>query len=111
MRAAQLEITIAGRLVAGDFVKTADLTPATLPPGKIELVVESQSVPQGSDIFDLLTANGILPDVESFTLVYDLNPSLDKISPLPSGEASPATTVRRSATRVIFASRSQFAPT
>jgi hypothetical protein len=38
-----------------------------------------------ANIYDLLVANGIEPDVEAFTVVYDLNPSLMRIDPLPSG--------------------------
>ena len=83
--AAPNEATIAGRLVSISLVKADDLSPAPWPDEASQLTTEVVVVQPNANICDLLTANGIEPDVEAFTLVYDLNPSLMKIDPLPGG--------------------------
>ena len=85
LSAASVEAVIAGRPVEGNLVKAEDLSPAKLAVAGIKLTIESEPVQAGSNVFDLLTKNGIVPDVEAFTVVYDLNPSLEKIDPLPAG--------------------------
>jgi hypothetical protein len=75
---------IAGRPVSVSLVKADDLSPAQWPDAAFQLTTEAVAVQANTNIYDLLTANGIEPDAEAFTIVYDLNPSLMKIDPLPS---------------------------
>jgi hypothetical protein len=82
---APLETIIAGRPVSASLVKADDLSPAPWPDDGSKLTVETAAAAANANIYDLLTANGIEPDVEAFTIVYDLNPSLMQIDPLPSG--------------------------
>lgn len=82
--AAPVETTIAGRAVTINLVKADDLSPAPWPDDVSQLTTETVATQANANIYDLLTANGIEPDVEAFTLVYDLNPSLMQIDPLPS---------------------------
>jgi len=79
------ETTIAGRIVSADLVKADDLSPAAWPDGSFELSTEAVTTQAAASIYDLLTANSIEPDVEAFTVVYDLNPSLKQVDPLPVG--------------------------
>jgi hypothetical protein len=84
-RAKPVETTIAGRQVSASLVKADDLSPAPWPDDASQLTTEKVAVQANVSIYDLLTAKGIEPDVEAFTVVYDLNPSLMNIDPLPSG--------------------------
>lgn len=83
--AAPVETTIAGRPVSVRLVKADSLSPAPWPDDAAQLTTETAVAEANANIYDLLTANGIEPDVEAFTVVYDLNPSLLRIDPLPSG--------------------------
>jgi hypothetical protein len=84
--AASAETTIAGRSVSASLVKADDLSPAPWPDDASQLTTETVAAQANANIYDLLVANGIEPDVEAFTVVYDLNPSLLHIDPLPSGD-------------------------
>ena len=77
--------TIAGRPVNLDLVKADDLSHAAWPDGGFELTTEAVTTQVAANIYDLLSAEGIEPDVEAFTLVYDLNPSLKAVDPLANG--------------------------
>jgi hypothetical protein len=83
--ATSFETMIAGRPVTVDLVRGNDLSPAPWPGDHFELTTETITTQANVTIYDLLTANGIEPDVEAFTVVYDLNPSLKQIDPLPNG--------------------------
>lgn len=83
--AAPIETSIAGRPVSISLVQAADLSPAPWPDDTSQLTTEKVTAQSNANIYDLLTANGIEPDVEAFTVVYDLNPSLRLINPLQSG--------------------------
>jgi hypothetical protein len=83
--ATESETNIAGRLVNVDLVKADDLSHAAWPDGHFELTKEAVTTQETANIYDLLTADGIEPDVEAFTVVYDLNPSLKQVDPLPTG--------------------------
>jgi hypothetical protein len=52
-----------------------------------QLAAERVIVKDGDTIHALLTARGIRPDVESFALVYEINPELETLDDLPSGGA------------------------
>lgn len=80
------ETIIAGRPVSVDLVRVYDLSPAPWPADHFELTTEIAKTEASTNIYDLLTANGIEPDVEAFTVVYDLNPLLKQIDPLPRGD-------------------------
>jgi len=58
--------------------------PLPLPSEPIRLTVETVVVKDGEVIQELLYNNGIEPDLEAFTLVYLLNPGLEKLEPLPA---------------------------
>src|SRR5579862_5770596 len=76
---------LAGRTVAVAIVHTEDLSPAPLP-GAAPSLVSVRSVMTGdTTIYSLLQTNGIFPDSEAFTLVYDLNPSLRDVKDLKEG--------------------------
>src|SRR5262249_50108888 len=83
--AAPTETTIAGRAISVSLVKVDDLSSAPWPDDASQLTIETVVTQANANIFDLLTASGIEPDVEAFTIVYDLNPSLMQVDPLPSG--------------------------
>ena len=83
--AAKTVMAIAGRSVSVDLVKADDLSPAPWPEGDFELTTQTVTTAANSSIYDLLTADGIEPDVEAFAVVYDLNPSLKVVDPLASG--------------------------
>jgi hypothetical protein len=51
-----------------------------------QLIRRRVTVARGSTIQDLLLHNGIEPDVEALTLVYELNPQARKLSALTSGD-------------------------
>jgi hypothetical protein len=79
------DTTIAERSVTASLVKADDLSVAPWPDESFQLATNTVTIPPNASIYDLLTANGIEPDVEAFTLVYDLNPSLKRVDPLPGG--------------------------
>ncbi|WP_263350614.1 hypothetical protein [Acidicapsa acidisoli] len=83
--AGYVDTTLAGRTISVDLIKASDLSPAPWPDGDFALTTEMITTQSTANIYDLLTANGIEPDVEAFTVVYDLNPSLNKIDPLSAG--------------------------
>jgi hypothetical protein len=85
LRAAPAEATIAGRQVSLTLVKAEDFSPAPWPEEVPQLTTESVTVHAGETIYDLLMANEVEPDVEAYTLVYDLNPLLSQIDPVPTG--------------------------
>lgn len=83
--AATGEIMIAERSVSARLVKADDVSAASWPDESFQLTTNAVTTPANASIYDLLTANGIEPDVEAFTLVYDLNPTLRRVDPLPPG--------------------------
>jgi hypothetical protein len=67
---------LAGRQVAAVLVQAEDLLPTNRPNEAMHLIVEAAAVNGDANIYGLLQANGIAPDTEAFTIVYDLNPTL-----------------------------------
>lgn len=75
---------IAGRQVSLELVKREDLSPVKWPDENVTLTVEDVEIIDGDTIPRLLEAKGIVPDNESYTLFYDLNPQLDNLEQLGS---------------------------
>jgi hypothetical protein len=75
--------TLAGRSIEMRLVKADDLSPVGWPKGEIELTQTSTSV-EGTNVLLKLKANGIAPDSEALTLVYDLNPSIHDLNSFPA---------------------------
>jgi hypothetical protein len=82
VEAASLTIELARRPVALTLVKAEDLSPANWPSGNVKVLVESAQLEANANIYELLQANGIAPDTEAFTVVYDLNPTLRDLKTL-----------------------------
>ncbi|MGA2099386.1 MAG: hypothetical protein ABSH39_24165 [Candidatus Acidiferrum sp.] len=76
---------IAGRQVVAAVVNAQDLTPINFGTEEVVLAVKRQEIGSSADIYKLLQTNGIAPDSEAFTLVYELNPSLRELKGLPPG--------------------------
>jgi hypothetical protein len=74
---------LAGRSVEMKLVKPDDLSPIPWPKGNVELT-ETTSTLEGTNTLLKLKANGIAPDSEALTLVYDLNPSIRDLNALPA---------------------------
>lgn len=95
--------TLAGRMVSFAIVNPQDLSPAPWSGANPHLVSSSIAVKGDDTIYTLLQANGILPDSEAFTLVYDLNPqlrdlkTLNGITSLQLPRVSPASDLRKMA--------------
>jgi hypothetical protein len=74
--------TLGGRSVEMRLVKPEDLSPIAWPKGHAELTQTTTSL-EGTNVLLKLKANGIAPDSEALTLVYDLNPSIYDLNSLP----------------------------
>jgi hypothetical protein len=73
---------LAGRPVAVALAKAEDLAPTNWPNEDVQLRVQPAHVDADTNIYSLLQANGIAPDAEAFTIVYDLNPTLRDLKTL-----------------------------
>jgi len=86
IEAAPPEVELAGRFISLDLVTDDDeLTLTAWPSEQVSLDTDTVIVKKEDNITALLKGRGIRPDAESYTLVYDLNPKLDKVDPLPVG--------------------------
>ena len=65
------------------LVKADDLSPVPWPKATVKLT-DIPTTLEGSNTFLKLKDNGIAPDSEALTLVYDLNPSIRDLNSLPS---------------------------
>lgn len=70
---------IAGRQVSLELVKREDFSIVEWPDKNVILTLEDVAINDGDTIPKLLEARGIVPDNESYTLFYDLNPQLDNL--------------------------------
>lgn len=61
------------------LVKGDDLSKVSSPPA-IELVQTAAPVTPAHNIYQILIKNGIAPDVEAFSLVYQLNPTISDLN-------------------------------
>lgn len=75
--------TLAGRSVEMRLVKPDDLSPVGWPKEDTELTQTTTSL-EGTNVLLKLKANGIAPDSEALTLVYDLNPSIHDLNSFPA---------------------------
>jgi len=75
------EVELAGRRVSMELIKS-DLSPAPWPTETVTLGTQSIVTKAGDKISTLLSDNGIRPDSEAYTIVYDLNPTLEGITGL-----------------------------
>lgn len=82
IRAAQPETELAGRIVSMEIVRVEDFETASWPSEDITLVAETVVIKPGETIFKLLEQRGIRSDTEALTLIYDLNPTIEKLEPL-----------------------------
>jgi hypothetical protein len=82
---ASTDAHLAGRTVGVSLVKADDLSPNTWPGAGFKLDTYKVTPQAATSIYDLLTTAGIVPDADAYALVYDLNPSLQQIDPLPAG--------------------------
>ncbi len=82
---ARAEITLADRSITMTFVNPQDLSPVDWTSHNVTLVSVPASITSDNTVYTLLQANGIVPDSEAFTLVYDLNPSLKDVKTLTEG--------------------------
>jgi hypothetical protein len=71
---------LAGRSVELSMVKSDDLSQVGWPVEPISLKEIPATLTIDRNIYALLQANGIAPDSEAFTLVYDLNPSITDVN-------------------------------
>jgi hypothetical protein len=77
---------LAGRAVSMELVTDNDaLKVVAWPAERIMLITKTVTARRDSNIDNLLRAHGIRPDVESYTLIYDLNPNLESLDRLPEG--------------------------
>jgi hypothetical protein len=82
---ASTEVQLAGRTVGVSLVKADDFSPIAWPGAGFKLDTYKVTPQAATSIYDLLTTAGIVPDADAYALVYDLNPSLQQIDPLPAG--------------------------
>ncbi|MBF0559543.1 MAG: hypothetical protein HQL08_12285 [Nitrospirae bacterium] len=78
-------VELAGRPVTMSLVKATGFKAVNWEPRGIKLTVEKVSLPGMPNINRLLLQNGIAPDDEAFTLIYDLNPAIKDFKDLSPG--------------------------
>jgi hypothetical protein len=83
--AGAFETETAGRKVDMTFVIADSLAPFNWPQGEVSLGSALEKITAERDIYTLLQANGLVPDTEALTILYDLNPNLLDASSLPVG--------------------------
>jgi hypothetical protein len=76
---------VGGRPVQLTVVKVEALSPTAWPQGTVELKPVPVPVPADANIYMMLQANGIAPDSEAFSLVYDLNLTVSDVNALTPG--------------------------
>src|SRR5260370_36901684 len=82
---ATAQLTLADRSVTLTFVDPKDLSPVDFTTPNVALVSVSATISGDGNTYTLLEDNGIVPDSEAFTLVYDLNPGLKDVKTLTEG--------------------------
>ncbi|MEW6737567.1 MAG: hypothetical protein AB1489_40165 [Acidobacteriota bacterium] len=88
VKASPLEVKLANQIITLELVKDNEcFSPVEWPSEEISLNIIAEVIEKDERVFDLLKTNGIHPDVEAYSLLYDLNPNLKKIDPLPSGDS------------------------
>jgi hypothetical protein len=75
---------IAGRQISLELVTREDFSDVPWPDNNVAVVIEDVEIKDGDTIPRLLQARGIVPDNESYTLFYDLNPQLNSLDQIAS---------------------------
>lgn len=83
--AAQTPTELAGRTISMQFVRADDFEPVAWPTEPVTLVTQAVLIKRDDSLFRLLEQRGIRTDTEALTLVYDLNPTIEKLEPLTPG--------------------------
>ncbi len=73
---------VAGRVVGMELIKADDLSPVPWPSTPIRLTTISRKSKRDRNVYLMLQANGIAPDSQAFTVVYDLNPTVSNLDSL-----------------------------
>ena len=78
---------VAGRDVALTVIRAQDRATLSWPSGAIELRTISATTSTDENVYMMLEHNGIAPDSQALTLVYDLNPSVSDVDALPANSS------------------------
>jgi hypothetical protein len=73
---------LAGRVVGMALIRADDLSSQPWPSAQIQLKTISGTSKPNQNVFMMLQSNGIAPDSQAFTLVYDLNPKVSNLEAL-----------------------------
>jgi len=76
---------LAGRSVQLQLVRADDLVQVQDSTTEISIGVSSAPITKQTTVYSILQANGIVPDSEAFSILYDLNPSLKDVKNLELG--------------------------
>src|SRR5437879_3232053 len=85
LRVDPTETELGGRQVSIQVVSAQDLSPLTTVMLSPTVVSAPAQVTANANIYALLLANGIVPDPEAFTIVYDLNLNIVDVKVLTPG--------------------------
>jgi hypothetical protein len=80
------------------LVKGDDLSKVPAPPSKLQLVQTNATVTPYRNIYQILKSNGIAPDSEAFSLVYQLNPKISDLNQVTPDMVLTVPTVQGDAT-------------
>ena len=78
-------VELAGRVIQLELIRGEDRAPTSWPPGDSGLTTETIVLRQSTDVVQQLVANGIFPDSGSYSLLYNLNPTISKLSKVTAG--------------------------
>jgi hypothetical protein len=73
---------LAGRVIEMTLIKADDLSLLPWPSTPIQLKAVPATSSTDQNVYMMLQANGIAPDSQAFTVVYDLNPSITDLDSL-----------------------------
>ena len=74
---------LGGRAIDVTLVNSEDLSKVDWPAENFKLTQVTGIITADANVYSLLQANGIAPDSEAFTVVYDLNTSISGVGSLP----------------------------
>ena len=80
-----LRVQLAGRQLGVNLVNAEDLSPVAGPPEGLALSAVPVKLTRDSTVYSILQANGVAPDAEAFSIVYDLNPAVKDVQNLAAG--------------------------
>lgn len=90
------QVELAGRVIQLELIRSEDRAPSSWPSGDSRLTTEIIVLRDSTDIVQQLVANGIFPDSGAYSLLYDLNPTLSKLSKVAAGNRLVMPVVRAS---------------